>query len=123
MNDTNIIKALTALIKPVCGAVFFGRSAVKFPKIDCDLRQLSQDGCLHGFRLVLDIYTNAGDYPAALDMADRVRAALSLQKGDIGGGFLSVYHGGSRYSVPEKDNEKIIHITDSYEVYFYDREE
>ena len=123
MTSKNIIKAITALIKPVCGAVFFGRSPVKYPKICCDLRELMNDGCRHGFRLVLDFYSDDGDFPAGHDMADAVRAALTNQHGDIDGGYMMIYLDGSRYATPEKDNEKIVHITDSYAVYFYDREE
>lgn len=122
MTEKNIIKALTALIKPACGAVYFGKSPVKYPKICCDLRELVLDGNKHGLRLVLDLYTDDGDYPAALDLADKVRGLLSRQFGDVDGGYMVVYADGNRYSTPEKDNEKIVHITDSYAVYFYDKE-
>ena len=91
MTSKNIIKAITALIKPVCGAVFFGRSPVKYPKICCDLRELMNDGCKHGFRLVLDFYSDDGDFPAGHDMADAVRAALTNQHGDIDGGYMMIY--------------------------------
>ena len=123
MISKNIIKAITALIKPACGAVYFGISPVKYPKICCDLRELTNDGCKHGFRLVLDFYSNDGDYPAGLDMADAVRGLLTSQHGDVDGGYMTVYPDGSRYITPEKDNEKIVHITEGYDVYFYDKEE
>lgn len=122
MTSRNIIKAITALIKPVCGAVFFGRSPVKYPKICGDIRELVTDGCKHGFRLVLDYYSDDGDYPAGLDMADNVRGRLAGQHGGIDGGYMVIFSEGGRYLTPENDNEKIVHITDSYEVYFYDME-
>lgn len=123
MIEKEVIKALTALIKPACGAVYFGKSPVKYPKICGDLRQLTYDGCVHGLRLVLDFYRDDGDYIAGCDMADNVRALVSRQFGDVCGGHLAIYPDGNRYRTEEKDNDKIVHITDSYAVYFYDEEE
>lgn len=124
MAIKNIITALVGLIKPSCGAVYFQNpSPVQFPKIVGDLRQLTDEGYSAGFRLVLDIWLDSGDPVEAHDLADSIRSRLTQQKGFTEGGFICVYPEGSRCAVPEKDNNKIIHLVESYAVYFYRKKE
>lgn len=123
MKAKTVIKALVGLIKPVCGNVYFGRAGVRYPKVVGDLRQLTDDGCRAAFRLVLDIYTDDDDVIAAYAISDDIRAALSQQQGFVEGGVMRIYTEGTRYVVPEKDNDKITHVADSFEVYFYRNKE
>lgn len=123
MRAKTVIKALVELIEPVCKNVYFGRSRVCYPKVVGDLRQLTDDGYAVGFRLVLDIYTDDDDIISAYDIADDIRAVLSQQQGFVEGGCMRIYTEGTRYVVPEKDNDKITHVADSYAVYFYRNKE
>lgn len=119
----DVIKAVISLIKPVCPSVYFGNSPVKYPKVDCDLRQINALADTNSFRLTLDIWANNGNYAETLNIADNILSALTFQKGKINGGYMTVYEGGNRYSTPEKDNDKIVHLTDVYEIYFYKGQE
>ncbi len=120
MKTETVIAALVGLIKPACPAVYFqSPSPVQYPKAVGDLRQLTDSGYSAVFRLVLDIWLDSGDPIEAHALADNIRARLTDQKGTAEGGFISVYAEGSRYAVPEKDNNKIVHLVESYAVYFY----
>lgn len=120
MKTDTVIAALVGLIKPACPTVYFQNpSPVQYPKAVGDLRQLTDSGYSAGFRLVLDIWLDTGNPIEAHALADDIRARLTQQKGFADGGFISVYAEGSRYAVPEKDNNKIVHLVESYAVYFY----
>lgn len=117
MDD--VIREIVSAISATGNTVYFGKSPVKYPKIDGSLTQIAGGSCEAKYRLTLDFWGNDGVFIDAINTADVVKAAISYGKVKTASGYLAIYHDGSRYSVPEKDNEKIVHIVDNYAVYYY----
>lgn len=122
--ESSVIRKLTAELKTICPNVFFGKSQVIYPKINCDLRLFEETSYNARYRLTLDYFSNDGTPLTVVRLSEQVREAffagmiydeygalIALRKVS-GGGFAE-----------ESDNEKIVHFTDAYEVAYYKNQE
>lgn len=119
---SEVIKALKEVLTPVCPSVYFGRSAIVYPKINGDLKQVSD---LYGklrYRLVLDFFVKDEPPTAAVTLAENARKALDFTQIKTDSGYIAVYHDGNAYFSPDNESEKITQYSDSYEISAYKTE-
>lgn len=122
--ESSIIRTLTAALKEICPNVFFGKSQVIYPKINADLRLFGETNYLNKYRLVLDYYSSDGTPITVVTMSEQVRAALiDGQTYDGSGALIALHKSSGGGFAEEKDNEKIVHYTDAYEVAYYKNRE
>jgi hypothetical protein len=121
MTTNEIIKALKNLISVHCPAVFFGKSKTIYPKVDADLRFTIADGVRDTYILTLDYFDDTGSYTKLNDLADKVSRDLSFVQGETAG-YLAVLRNGNRFQPEIKDNDKIVHVTERFQILHY-REE
>ena len=118
--ESEIIRAIVELITPACTNVFAGKSQVIYPKANIDLRCIEELTYGVRYRLVLDYYAADSKPSTVVTMAEDVRSALNETMCNDANGALIVFRKTSGGGfVEEKDNEKIVHYTDAYEVNFY----
>lgn len=117
-------KAVIKLLKNICPNVFSGKSAVVYPKININLKQVENSPHRDRYMLILDYYTKDEGTETAELLAEQTRAAISRTKAFLEcGGYISIYHSGSGGLVEYKESEKIAYYTDNYELIFYKNEE
>jgi hypothetical protein len=123
MMTNEIIAALKAVLAVHCPTVFFGISRPKYPKIDADLREVSiESGFIKKYLLTLDYWNDTGSFTELNDLADEAGVALDYLGGFVKcKGYLTIRRSGNRFPVYEKDNDKIAHITERFEINFYER--
>ena len=122
MTTNNLISAIKAVITEHCPTVFFGISRPQYPKIDVDLREVTVDyGVRRNFLMTLDYYNDNGSYANLNDLADSVGAALDFTGDFIRDGLVTIKRTGNRFAVGERTSEKIVQITERFEVKFYER--
>lgn len=118
--ESNIIRAVVELLQPVCENVFFGKSQVIYPKVNCDLRCFGEENYRARYRLSLDYYAANGDPNTVVTMSENVRSALNdTMCEDPNGAVITFRKSSGGGFVEEKDNEKIVHYMDAYEINFY----
>ena len=118
--ESEVIRAIVELITPACTNVFAGKSQVIYPKANIDLRCIEELTYGVRYRLVLDYYAADSKPTTVVTMAENVRSALNDTMCNDTNGALIVFRKTSGGGfVEEKDNEKIVHYTDAYEVNFY----
>lgn len=122
--ESSIIRTLTAALKLVCPNVFFGKSQVIYPKINCDLRLFGESSFQNKYRLTLDYFADDSTPMTVIDLSEQVRQALTDgMTYDDSGALIALHKSSGGGFAEEKDNEKIVHYTDAYEVaYFKNRE-
>ena len=118
--ESEIIRAIVELITPACTNVFAGKSQVIYPKANIDLRKIEAQTYGIRYRLVVDYYAADGKPSTVVTMAEGVRTALNETAcNDANGALIHFRETSGGGLVEEKDNEKIVHYTDAYEVNFY----
>ena len=130
--ESEVIRAIVELITPACTNVFFGKSQVIYPKANGDLRCIEELTYGVRYRLVLDYYAADSKPSTVVTMAEDVRSALNetmcndangalneTMCNDANGALIVFRKTSGGGFVEEKDNEKIVHYTDAYEVNFY----
>ncbi len=122
--ETSIIRAITNDLKTLCPNVFFGKSQVIYPKINCDLRQTGEDVMSVRYRLVFDYYTDTSSPPELITRSEQVRLLFNgAQYFDINGSLIVIQKDSGGGFIEEKDNDKIVHYEDAYHVTFYKSQE
>lgn len=118
--ETNIIRAIVELLQPVCENVFFGKSQIIYPKVNGDLRPFTEDSYHIQYRLTLDYYAADGTPNTVATMSENVRSVLNdTICEDPNGAVITFRKASGGGFVEEKDNEKIVHYMDAYEINFY----
>lgn len=118
--ESSIIKALTAELKTICPNVFFGKSQVIYPKINADLRLMQETSYGVRYRLTLDYYDNTAAPISVVNLSEQVRVALSNGTFyDESGALIALHKTSDGGFIEEKDNEKIVHYFDAYQLAYY----
>lgn len=118
--ESDIMRCVVGGLSPICKNVFFGKSQVIYPKINGDLRKMGAESYYIPFRLVLDYYAADGDPQTVVAMHEQIRAALFGGQAWTDTGALITFRETSGGGfVEEKDNEKIVHYMDAYEINYY----
>lgn len=122
--ESSIIRALTAELKTVCQNVFFGKSQVIYPKINADLQLFEETSYNCRYRLTLDYYADDSSPMTVITMSEDVRAAFFAgMLYDENGALIALHKTGGGGFAEEKDNEKIVHYENAYEVAYYKSQE
>ncbi len=116
------MKAVKKRLDPVCPSVYFGRSAAVYPKIVGDLRRVSAEDEKKRYRLILDFYVE-GQPIEAVRLAERSKDVLHKKVAETESGIIAIWQSGSGNLISEKDEEKIAHYSDSYEIAYYSGKE
>lgn len=117
-------RAVIKLLKDICPNIFSGKSAIIYPKININLKQVENSPHRNRYILILDFYTKGEGAEAAELLAEQVQEAISRTKAFLdSGGYISIYHSGSGGLVEYKESDKIAYYTDNYELIYYKNEE
>lgn len=122
--ESEVIRAVVQLTAAACTNVFFGKSQVIYPKANGDLRNIEETPYNIRYRLTMDYYADDGKPATVVTMSENVRAALNETMCNDSNGALIVFRKTSGGGfVEEKENEKIVHYMDAYEVIYYKNQE
>ena len=133
--ESSVIRKLTAELKSICPNVFFGKSQIIYPKINCDLRLFEETSYNVRYRLTLDYFSNDSTPLTVVRLSEQVREAffggmiydeygalIALRKTNEGG-FLNERDSMSNGIHTDAANEKIVRYFDAYEVAYYKNQE
>lgn len=117
-------KAVINLLKEVCGNVYSGHSAVIYPKININLKQVENSPHRNRYMLILDFYTKNEGAEGAELLAERTEAAIARTKAVLpDGGYMSIYKADSGGFVEYRESDKISQYLDNYEIIYYKNKE
>jgi hypothetical protein len=122
--ESEVIRAVVQLTVPACTNVFFGKSQVIYPKANGDLRNIEETPYNIRYRLTMDYYADDGKPATVVTMSENVRAALNeTMCNDSNGALITFRKTSGGGFVEEKENEKIVHYMDAYEIIYYKNQE